>query len=178
MKRLSSSKRKACPGERDETQALEPRGPGELPCRAWPHLSSVLLKPPSKCCCSPWRIHPLHPVCRSETARGSFLIFPIPDPFLFLSRAKVIPDPALLGINLEFYPFCGRYDKTLSAQVCVPFQCPEQITNLKCYGIYKVPIKYPQKAMAPHSSTLAWKIPWMEEPDRLQSMGLLRVGHD
>ena len=32
--------------------------------------------------------------------------------------------------------------------------------------------------MAPHSSTLAWKIPWMEEPGRLQSMGLLRVGHD
>ena len=35
-----------------------------------------------------------------------------------------------------------------------------------------------EKAMAPHSSTLAWKIPWMGEPDRLQSMGLLRVGHD
>ena len=35
-----------------------------------------------------------------------------------------------------------------------------------------------QKAMAPHSSTLAWKIPWMEEPGRLQSMGSLRVGHD
>ena len=34
------------------------------------------------------------------------------------------------------------------------------------------------KAMAPHSSTLAWKIPWTEEPGRLQSMGLLRVGHD
>ena len=32
--------------------------------------------------------------------------------------------------------------------------------------------------MAPHSSTLAWKIPWMEEPGRLQSMGLLRVRHD
>ena len=32
--------------------------------------------------------------------------------------------------------------------------------------------------MAPHSSTLAWKIPWMEEPDRLQSMGSLRVRHD
>ena len=31
--------------------------------------------------------------------------------------------------------------------------------------------------MAPHSSTLAWKIPWMEEPGALQSMGLLRVGH-
>ena len=32
--------------------------------------------------------------------------------------------------------------------------------------------------MAPHSRTLAWKIPWMEEPGGLQSMGLLRVGHD
>ena len=32
--------------------------------------------------------------------------------------------------------------------------------------------------MAPHSNTLAWKIPWMEEPGRLQSMGSLRVGHD
>ena len=35
-----------------------------------------------------------------------------------------------------------------------------------------------EKAMAPHSSTLAWKIPWTEEPARLQSMGSLRVGHD
>ena len=35
-----------------------------------------------------------------------------------------------------------------------------------------------EKAMAPHSSTLSWKIPWMEEPGGLQSMGSLRVGHD
>ena len=35
-----------------------------------------------------------------------------------------------------------------------------------------------EKAMAPHSSTLAWKIPWMEEPGGLQSMGSLRVGQD
>ena len=32
--------------------------------------------------------------------------------------------------------------------------------------------------LAPYSSTLAWKIPWTEEPDRLQSIGPLRVGHD
>ena len=32
--------------------------------------------------------------------------------------------------------------------------------------------------MAPHSSTLAWRIPWMEEPGSLQSMGSLRVGHN
>ena len=35
-----------------------------------------------------------------------------------------------------------------------------------------------EKAMAPHSSTLAWKIPWTEEPGRLQSMGSQRVRHD
>ena len=35
-----------------------------------------------------------------------------------------------------------------------------------------------EKAMASHSSTLAWKIPWMEEPGRLQSTGSLRVRHD
>ena len=35
-----------------------------------------------------------------------------------------------------------------------------------------------EKAMAPHSSTPAWKIPWAEEPGRLQSMGSLRVGHN
>ena len=35
-----------------------------------------------------------------------------------------------------------------------------------------------EKEMATHSSILAWKIPWMEEPGRLQSMGLQRVGHD
>ena len=34
----------------------------------------------------------------------------------------------------------------------------------------------PENEMAPHSSTLAWKIPWMEEPDRLHSMGWQRVG--
>ena len=35
-----------------------------------------------------------------------------------------------------------------------------------------------EREMVTHSSTLAWKIPWMEEPGRLQSMGSLRVGHD
>ena len=39
-------------------------------------------------------------------------------------------------------------------------------------------VKWSEKAMTPHSSTLAWKILWMEEPDRLQPMGSLRVRHD
>ena len=44
--------------------------------------------------------------------------------------------------------------------------------------IYEVLSTELEKAMAPHSSTLAWKIPWMEEPGRLQSMGSLRVGYN
>ena len=44
------------------------------------------------------------------------------------------------------------------------------------FGMYCPPPA--EKAMAPHSSTLAWKIPWMEEPGGLQSMGSLGVGHN
>jgi len=44
--------------------------------------------------------------------------------------------------------------------------------------IWWKPVQYWEKAMASHSSTVAWKIPWMEEPVRLQSMGLVRVRHD
>ena len=43
---------------------------------------------------------------------------------------------------------------------------------------YSILMHILEKAMAPHSSTLAWKIPWMEEPGGLQSMGSLGVGHD
>jgi len=45
-------------------------------------------------------------------------------------------------------------------------------------GILMCVYKLMEKAVAPHSSTLAWKIPWTEEPVRLQSMGSLRVGHN
>ena len=44
------------------------------------------------------------------------------------------------------------------------------------YKNYYAPL--PEKAMATHFSTLAWKLPWTEEPGRLQSMGSLRVRHD
>ena len=49
-----------------------------------------------------------------------------------------------------------------------------RMTDLFCYTVETIM----EKAMAPHSSTLAWKIPWTEEPGRLQSMGSRRVGHD
>ena len=46
------------------------------------------------------------------------------------------------------------------------------------YGLYGLTQMQTEKAMAPHSSTLAWKIPWTEEPGGLQFMGSLRVRHD
>ena len=53
---------------------------------------------------------------------------------------------------------------------------PEVLSEVLSEVIVKS--RHSEKAMAPHSSTLAWKIPWMEEPGRLQSMGSLRVRHD
>ena len=49
---------------------------------------------------------------------------------------------------------------------------------LSIYLLMKIGYSNRTMAMAPHSSTLAWKIPWMDEPGRLQSMGSWRVGHD
>ena len=50
--------------------------------------------------------------------------------------------------------------------------------NTTYIRIYKQYAYILEKAMATHSSTLAWKIPWTEEPGRLQSMGSLGVGHN
>ena len=50
--------------------------------------------------------------------------------------------------------------------------------NLPQHPISKSLSSFTEKAMASHASTLSWTIPWMEEPSRLQSMGLLRAGHD
>ena len=55
---------------------------------------------------------------------------------------------------------------------------------MKYYGSYTLILdlytveEESEKAMAPHSITLAWKIPWMDEPGGLQFMGSLGVGHD
>ena len=53
------------------------------------------------------------------------------------------------------------------------------VTNGQVFLLNNVPLYiYTEKEMAPHSSTLAWKTPWTEEPGGPQSMGLLRVGQD
>ena len=50
--------------------------------------------------------------------------------------------------------------------------------NCKMVDLNPIVLILAEKAMAPHSSILTWKIPWMEEPGRLQSMESLRVRHD
>ena len=57
----------------------------------------------------------------------------------------------------------------------MPYSPAIGISHYSFKQTYKI---HAEKAMAPHSSTLAWKIPWMEEPGRLQSMGSLRVRRD
>ena len=81
--------------------------------------------------------------------------------------------------------------KFMSIELVMSIESVRSNTELLIQTLYLLVIIYPagflikdrppcsmEKAMAPHSSTLAWKIPWAEEPGRLQSMGSLRVGHD
>ena len=61
------------------------------------------------------------------------------------------------------------------------FQSQRKVNTKECSNYHTIALishASKEKAMATHSSTLAWKIPWMEEPGRLQPMESLRVRHD
>ena len=68
-------------------------------------------------------------------------------------------------LNAEFQRIARRDKKVFLGDKC------KEIEENNRMGKTRDPLM--EKAMAPHSSTLAWKIPWVEEPRRLQSMGLL-----
>ena len=61
---------------------------------------------------------------------------------------------------------------------CVVHGVAKSQTQLSDFHFQSGYTQNSEKAMAPHSSTLAWKIPWMEEPGRLQCMGSRRVGYN
>ena len=93
----------------------------------------------------------------------------------------------LLQVGLYYYtPPCQSFFCSASQVLehCVfIFNCLEIIFFNFIFDFFKEPFVVQQhvvseKAMALHSSTLAWKIPWMEEPGRLQSTGSQRVGDD
>ena len=73
-------------------------------------------------------------------------------------------------LNAEFQRIVRRNKKAFLSDQCKEIE--ENNRMRKTRDLFK------EKAMAPHSSTLAWKIPWAKEPGRLQSMGLRRVGHN
>ena len=89
-----------------------------------------------------------------------------------------------LSENLErssaLWVFIARHSPILFFRLILCFMISSaykaHFIDLSCHLMR--PFLRLEKAMAPHSSTLAWKIPWTEEPGRLQSMGSLRVGHD
>ena len=79
-----------------------------------------------------------------------------------------LPDPGIEPGSLNSPALAGRLFTTRAT-----WEAP-----LTCYlDLKRTPTSIVEKAMAPHSST-AWKTPWVEEPGRLQSMGLLGVRHD
>ena len=79
-----------------------------------------------------------------------------------------------LQASLAGMGFDSKCDFTTSTFFLVLLLCPW----IWGFFFWCDPTFSSEKAMAPHSSTLAWKIPWTEEPGGLQSMGSLRVGHD
>ena len=85
----------------------------------------------------------------------------------YSSKASIFQHSALFGVQLS-HPYMTT-GKTIALTI---WTCVGKVMSMLfiCCLV--------EKAMAPHSSTLAWKIPWTEEPGRLQSMGSRRVGHD
>ena len=71
----------------------------------------------------------------------------------------------------------GYFGKSYCLGMCMKSSI-EGARNVLFLDLAGSNVSVSEKAMSPHSSTLAWKIPWTEEPGRLQSMGSLRVGHD
>ena len=92
-------------------------------------------------------------------------------------------------VSVAAAQLCGCHSIKVAHRQCVnewAHLCSNKTLFIKLAGepiwweaiIYQPLTCNSEKAMAPHSSTLAWKIPWTEEPGRLQSMGSWRVGHD
>ena len=93
---------------------------------------------------------------------GKMAVLVLVTVFQSLVYAVIITNNSNFYISL-FLLMYSQYNHT------VPFTVSQK------YTMYTVLM---EKAMAPHSSTPAWKIPWTKEPGRLQSMGLRRVAHD
>ena len=93
--------------------------------------------------------------------------------FLFWILVAAAQMTVLWSLQEEVWVLCGRNSYIPTVSFSGNHFCPGK-GELEYFWLS---LKNKEKAMAPHSSTLAWKIPWTEEPGRQQSMGLRRVGH-
>ena len=131
----------------------------------------------------PLTVSPQKPLCESmekERVRESSL-----GPLL-------IKTPILCPINLRTHPLWPHLTIITSSEVSSPntagfqhiqaslvAQTVKHLPTVRETRVYSLSQEDPlEKEMATHSSTFAWRIPWMEEPGRLQSMGLKTVRHD
>ena len=84
------------------------------------------------------------------------------------------------GLGCKWQAPRPRSRAPISGPTQAPLKAPDPKGAYTWAGVIYIPPlpSYLEQEIATHSSTLAWKIPWMAEPGRLQSMGLQRVGHD
>ena len=106
-----------------------------------------------------------------------FPVFPFPFIFSFLRLPAqfFVLCHSIQDCALYFCPRSGLFilDPQLNIKV------PLRLARIKLQTLYSIKNKYYiTYDLATHFSTFAWRIPWTEEPGRLRSMGLLRVGHD
>ena len=97
--------------------------------------------------------------------------------------SEATPRSKLSILLLKLHPFSHNlYIYSLIAQLVAASTMAQRIKASACNvgDMSSVPGlgRSPEKEMATHSNTLAWKIPWTEKPDKLQSMGSQRVRHD
>ena len=91
---------------------------------------------------------------------------------------QVPPQPLLYESLSATLVFTKDIDQSLTETSLVA-QTVKRLPTMQEAWVRSLGWKDPlEKAVAPHSRTLAWKLPWTEEPGRLQSTGPQRVGHD
>ena len=93
-----------------------------------------------------------------------------------LSRVPTLSD--LMDCSPPGSSVHGIFQARVLEWVAIAFSTMIYIRECSAYVFLWELVMAREKAVAAHSSTLAWQIPWTEEPGGLQSMGSLRVGHD
>ena len=115
----------------------------------------------------------------NETSHRSCLFLVFKKNFLF--PPSILTLNQMKSFSMAFYGDCNcifanGYWSVWASLVVQTVKCLSAMLETQVRSLcWEDPL---EKEMATHSSTLAWKIPWTEEPGRLQSMGSQRVGHD